>query len=101
MSEFIKVAKKGELEKGRGTIVEVQGTSLALFDIQGKICVIKNSCPHAEGPVGEGDLEEKVVTCPWHGWQFDVTTGESPASSDMKVETYPVKIEGEDILIQI
>lgn len=101
MSEFVKVAKKSELEEGRGTIVEIQGNSIALFEVNGQIYAIKNVCPHAEGPVGEGDLEEKVVTCPWHGWQFDVTTGANEMNPDTKVETYPVKVEGEDILVQL
>lgn len=101
MGSFVKVAKKGELEAGRGTIVEVEGTSVALFTIGGKVYAIKNVCPHATGPVGEGDLEGNVVTCPWHGWQFDVTTGENQMKPQIKVETYPVKIVGDDILIQI
>lgn len=101
MADFVKVAKKSQLEAGRGTIVEVEGNSIALFSIEGKIFAIKNVCPHATGPVGEGDLEGKVVTCPWHGWQFDVTSGANQMNPEIKVETYPVKIEGEDVLVQI
>jgi len=101
VGDFVKVAKTSELEQGRGTIVDIEGNSIALFVIEGNYYAIKNVCPHAEGPVGEGDLDEKVVTCPWHGWEFDVTSGVSQMSPDMKVQTYPTKVEGDDILVDI
>jgi len=101
VGEFVKVAKTSELEQGRGTIVDIEGNSIALFVIDGNYYAIKNVCPHAEGPVGEGDLDEKVVTCPWHGWAFDVTSGASQSNPDTKVDTYPVKVEGDDILVEI
>ena len=101
MAEKVKVATLSQVAEDRGTIVEVNGTAIALFNIKGKIYAIHNQCPHAEGPLGEGDLEEKVVTCPWHGWQFDVTTGSNEGDPELKVETYPVEIRGEDIFVEI
>ena len=101
MGQFQKVAKKSQLEPSRGTIVEVEGNSIALFDINGKVHAIKNVCPHATGPVGEGSLEGTVVTCPWHGWEFDVVSGASQMNPEIKVETYPVKVEGDDIFVEI
>lgn len=101
MAEKVKVATLSELEEDRGTIVEVNGKCLALFQIEGKVYAIDNACPHAEGPLGEGELEENCVICPWHGWQFDVTTGLSEDDSNLKVGTYPVECQGEDVFVEL
>lgn len=101
MAEKVKVAKVSELEEDRGTIVDANGMTLALFQIEGKIYAINNSCPHANGPLGEGDLEENVVMCPWHGWQFNVQTGENEEDPELKVQTYPVEVDGDDIYVEI
>lgn len=101
MGEFVKVTAKNEVVANQGKVVEVQGKQIALFNIDGKICAIENVCPHRGGPVGEGDLQGKVVTCPWHGWQFDVTTGVSPVNPAAKVRTYPCKVEGESVCVEV
>lgn len=56
-------------------VVSPDGEMIALFNVDGKIFALNNACPHEEGPLGEGELEGVIVTCPWHGWQFDVTSG--------------------------
>ncbi|MGH9448614.1 MAG: Rieske (2Fe-2S) protein, partial [Terriglobia bacterium] len=60
-----------------------------------------NTCLHQGGPLGEGDLSGKVVTCPWHGWEYDVSTGEKCGDSSMQVATYPVQVEGNDIKVEV
>ncbi len=101
MAEKVKVANISELEEDRGTIVEAKGLCIALFNIEGKIYAINNACPHAEGPLGEGDLEETKVICPWHGWEFDVITGAFEEDPDVKVDTYPVEVNGDEIFVEI
>jgi nitrite reductase/ring-hydroxylating ferredoxin subunit len=92
------VAKTGDLKPGEGKIAEVDGRSLAVFNVDGKFHCIENTCCHKGGPLGEGDLDGTTVTCPWHGWRYDVTTGRclspSPAAS---VPAFPVEVEGEDV----
>lgn len=101
MSQRITVAKTGDLPPGGAMQVEVEGAPVALFSVDSTIYAIGGSCTHKGAPLGEGELEGNVVTCPWHGSQFDVTTGQviaPPASSN--VPTYKVVVEGEDIQIE-
>lgn len=101
MPEFKKVAKRGDIPSDTGKQVEVDGREIALFNVGGKICAIKHVCPHQGGPLAEGGLDGNVVTCPWHGWQFDVTTGVCVFNDSIKQETFKVKEEGEDIFVEV
>jgi nitrite reductase (NADH) small subunit len=67
MAEYVKVAKASELEPNHGKLVEVQGKKIALFNVDGKLHAIDNTCTHRGGPLSEGELEGDEVTCPWHG----------------------------------
>lgn len=98
---YVKAASK--LGVAEGTICEAQvnGKTLALANVNGTFCATSNVCPHEGGPIGEGLLEGPVVTCPWHGWQFDVTSGKLVAEDRVGLETYPVKVEGDDILVDL
>ena len=101
MPEFVKVAKKSEIPSDTGKHVEVKGKEMALFKIGNKVCAIQHVCPHQGGPLAEGGIEGSVVTCPWHGWQFDVTTGECTFNPSVKQEVFTVKEEGDDIFVAI
>jgi nitrite reductase/ring-hydroxylating ferredoxin subunit len=99
--EFIKVASISELELGSCKTVEVQGKAIALFDVGGKIYALDNTCLHQGGPLGEGRLEGEVVTCPWHMWEFNVRTGEKVGEPSLRVATYPVQVDGDDIKVAL
>jgi nitrite reductase/ring-hydroxylating ferredoxin subunit len=101
MAEFVKVAKLSELEPGVAKAVEVSGKSIALFNVNGRIYATDNTCLHQGGPLGEGTLEGDIVTCPWHMWQYNVRTGENLEDSLLRLETYQVQIEGDDIKVAI
>ncbi len=101
MAAFVKVAKKNEIPSDTGKLVEVNGREVALFKAEGKICAIHATCPHQGGPLAEGGLEGKILTCPWHGWEFDVTTGVCAFNDKISVPSFKVKEEGEDILIEL
>jgi len=98
--DFITVAKFSDVKEGEGKIVEVNGKTIALFNVDGRIHAIENTCKHAGGPLGEGVCDGNVVTCPWHGWKYDVTTGVSPANPQIKVDKYDVEIDGEDVKVK-
>ena len=66
---------------------------------KGIISAIDGICPHQGGPLAEGLLEGTTVTCPWHGWQFDVCTGKTPLGPKIKQPVYEVKVEGQDVLV--
>jgi len=77
MAEFVKVAQVSDLQPGAGKVVMVKDRAIALFNVDGTFYAIDNICLHRGGPLGEGELEGCVVTCPWHGWQYDVKTEDS------------------------
>ncbi len=74
---------------------------ICLANVDGALSAIGNVCPHRQGPLGGGWIEEGKVLCPWHAWAFDVTTGVADAPETGRVEVYPVKVEGGDVLVQI
>ena len=79
----------------------VQDKSIALFNVGGVLYAIDNTCLHRGGPLGEGELSDTVVTCPWHGWQYDVKTGVCAANPSVQVKTYAVKADGADVMIAV
>ena len=101
MSEFVKVATVTDLKPGEGKVVIVGDRELALFNVAGQFHCIDNHCPHRDGPLGEGVLNGNVVTCPLHGWRFDVTTGQSPVIPSAKVEKLAVVIEANIVKVKI
>lgn len=101
MAEFVRVAATDDVKPGHGIVAEVNGKTLAVFNVDGTYHATDNDCVHRGGPLGEGDLEGRVVSCPWHGWQFDVTTGECVKNPSAKVTVYQVKVEGSDIKVML
>jgi nitrite reductase (NADH) small subunit len=78
-----------------GVFLEVAGRELAVFRLSKPpgVYVIENSCPHASGNLSAGQVQDGVVTCPWHGWKFRVCDGRSTQGSVARVESYPVEIK--------
>ncbi len=99
MPNFVRAASLSELPPGTCRAVEVNGRTLALFNVQGTIYCLDNTCLHRGGPLGEGTLEGEVVTCPWHMWQYNVRTGENLDDPSLKVASFPVVVEGDDIKV--
>ena len=102
MAGFVKVAKTDEIVPGQGKIIEVGGKKIALFNVEGSFYAIDDTCTHRGGPLSEGVLEGKQVTCPWHGARYDVTTGAvlSPPAPQ-GVARYDIRVEGSDIEVEI
>ena len=101
MGNFVKVADAASISEGAAVAVQVQDKSIAIFKMGGKLYAIDNLCRHRGGPLAEGSTDGNVVTCPWHGWQFDITNGAcltNPAAATTKYET---KVEGGDVLVDI
>ena len=101
MSDFVTAAKVSEINEGEGKVANVDGKDIAIFNVEGNFYAIDNTCKHAGGPLGEGICDGKVVTCPWHHWKYDVTTGISVVNPQIKVDTYEVKVEGEEIKVKV
>lgn len=101
MPEFVTIANTSDLKPGEGKVVAVNGKEIALFNVDGKFYAIDNTCMHQGGPLGEGQLVDDVVTCPWHAWQYDVKTGVNPENAQIKVSKYEVKVEGNEIKVKL
>lgn len=101
MARYVKVAKLDDLPPGSAREFQADGKLVALFNVSGTIHALDNTCVHRGGPLGQGVLEENVVTCPWHGWQYDVTTGAVVMNPAIKVKKFQVKVEGDDIQVDV
>ncbi len=98
---LVKVANKSDIPPGQGKIIVANGKEIAIFNVEGKFHAIADRCPHKEWSLGkDGVLEGNIVTCSGHGWMFDVETGKAVAMP-VSVQKYKVKVEGEDILVEV
>ncbi|HTV59701.1 MAG TPA: Rieske 2Fe-2S domain-containing protein [Verrucomicrobiae bacterium] len=96
---FVRAARVEEIPAGEIREVRVGEKAVALAHTSGGFCAISGECLHRGGPLGEGSLDGTVVTCPWHGWQFDVTTGKSCLNASEGVATYPTEIRGDEVFV--
>ncbi len=101
MSEFVKVATIEELAPGECRSVEVSGSRIALFNAAGKFYAMDDTCAHRGGPLGDGSLDGTIVTCPWHGWKCDVSTGACQAKPRIQLTCYEVRVNGDDVTIAL
>ncbi len=102
MGEMVKVARTSDLAPGNAMLVEVAGETVALFNLDGTYYAIGNTCTHRGGPLCEGEVEGTVVTCPWHGATYDITTGSVlTPPADQGVTSYKVQVDGDDIRIEV
>lgn len=97
----VKVATLDQVPEGSGTTVEVGGKSIALFNIKGEIYAIDNTCLHRGGSLGDGFVDKTMVTCPLHGWQYDVTTGQGVMPPSPGVKSYKVEVRDNEIYIEV
>jgi 3-phenylpropionate/trans-cinnamate dioxygenase ferredoxin component len=105
--EFVKALDINELPMGQMKIVTLQGKTIVLINDNGAYYALNNKCPHLGGSLGNGELKGTMITCPRHGSSYDVITGKNIGYAKLgfvkipvkDAETYPVKIDGNDILI--
>jgi 3-phenylpropionate/trans-cinnamate dioxygenase ferredoxin subunit len=101
MGQIAKISSKN-LPSGKGMCTEIEGKRIAVFNVNGKYYAMDEECPHAGGPLSEGDIDGNEVICPWHGAGFNLETGEvtnGPAKTG--VRTYAVHVEGDEIKIDV
>jgi nitrite reductase/ring-hydroxylating ferredoxin subunit len=98
---FVRAGKTADVPAGSIREFQVEGKAVALANIDGQFYAINGVCMHRGGPLGDGPLEGKVVTCPWHGWQYDVTTGKIGQNPSVGVESYPVEVRGDEIFVNV
>ena len=98
---FLLAAKIADIPAGVVHEFQVAGKPLALANVDGKFFAINNTCLHRGGPLGQGSLQGTIVTCPWHGWDYDVTTGKLLQNPSMGVACYPTEVRGEEIFVDV
>jgi nitrite reductase/ring-hydroxylating ferredoxin subunit len=101
MADFVEVAQLEQVAPGQSLFVYVGETGVALFNIDGKIYAINDTCVHQGSSLAQGRLSGKIVTCRAHGWKYDVTTGRLTLNPDSGVASYPVEIVGGKIMVAI
>ena len=98
---FVRAAKIAEVPAGAIHEFQVAGKAVAVANVAGKFYAISDVCVHRGGPLGQGELHETVVTCPWHGWQYDVTTGKVTQNPSMGVACYATEVRGDEVFVDI
>lgn len=102
MGEPVEVAKVADLAIGSGKVCDAGGgRSIALFRTEAGFFAIDNDCCHRGGPLGDGFVEGSIVTCPWHGWRFDFTSGQSPDNPAAKTATHRVTVVGDSVRVEL
>jgi len=96
-----RAAKVSEIPPGSIKELQVAGKPVALANIGGTFYAINNTCLHRGGPLGQGQLEGSVVTCPWHGWQFDVTTGKAVMDPTAGVGCFRTEVQGDEVFLEL
>jgi nitrite reductase/ring-hydroxylating ferredoxin subunit len=94
------VVRLADLARERRTLVEADGREIAVFQGEGGIYAVDNTCPHAGNPLIEGDVLGRTLECVYHGWRFDLETG-ACLRGDEPVRRYPVEVRGGEVWIRL
>lgn len=98
---FERVASLADLKPGAMIDVERDGRTVVVCNVDGEIHAMDGVCPHRQGPLGQGALHGRMVVCPWHAWEFDCVTGEHDYNPALKQAKFAVRLEGDDILVDL
>lgn len=98
---FITVGTVDEFVSGQGRMVTVDGRHIALFRLEQEFFALDNMCLHRGGPLCEGFIENDVVTCPWHGWSYEIRTGTMVQDPRVGVSRHDVRLEGERVFVRL
>lgn len=101
MSEFVTIAKVGDIPEGTGNTFHVGERLVAVFNRGGEYFAIDDLCPHMGASLGAGCMDEQgVVTCPWHAWHFSVADGTWCDNPRIKIDSFEVRVEGDEIQVR-
>lgn len=99
MAEPHKVAQLSQLAQTPRLAVKLDQTEVALFLVDGEVLATAGRCPHANGPLHKGEVCEAKVSCPWHGWTWNLKTGECDESDELTLQRYEVRVQGDDVYV--
>lgn len=101
MTDFVTVARVDELAPGTARQVTVNGRWIGLFNVDGVFHAVDNLCLHRGGPLADGALDGCIVTCPWHGWQYDVTSGTLVQDPSVAVSVHDARVVGDAVQVRL
>jgi nitrite reductase (NADH) small subunit len=101
MAPWIRLARVVDCPPGTAQELVAEGRIVALYNVEGTFHALDGVCPHQGGPLGKGELAGTIVTCPWHGWQFDVCTGQHQLNCQIVQPRFELRVEGEWILVDL
>jgi nitrite reductase (NADH) small subunit len=102
LAAFYKIGTAAEMPApGSAREFTVAGKIICVANVDGTLSAMDNICLHRGGPLGQGVVDEGKVICPWHGWMWDPKTGQAAHNPDARIPVFPVKQEGDDILVDI
>ncbi len=101
MAQWIRVARLDQCPVGGAIECVAADRMIALFNVEGTFLALDGVCPHQGGPLGKGKLCGSIVTCPWHGWQFDAHSGQHQLNERIVQPRLDVRVEGDWILVDL
>ncbi len=102
MGEWVKLCGRDELPReAEAKEFCVRGHTLCVAVLNGKPLALDNVCPHRGGPLAEGTIKHGKIVCPWHQWEFDLATGQATKAASVKAMAYPLRLHGDDVLVEI
>ena len=101
MANWVPIGPASGIPEGGCRVLEAGGHTIAIFNLGGALHAIDNTCAHRGGPLGEGFLQGTVVTCPWHYWSYDVTTGRGTMADQVSVRSFAIERRGEDLFVDL
>ena len=100
--DFVEVGTINDFTPGQGKMVTVNGRHVALFRLGDEFFAIDNLCLHKAGPLCEGQIDDMdVVTCPWHGWSYEIRTGTLVQDPRVGVSKHDVRVDGDRLAVRL
>ena len=102
MPDFVRLCSKADLpDDGEAKEIPIGEKVICVANVNGTVSAMDNVCLHRGGPLGQGVIADNKVVCPWHGWMWDPKTGASDQNPAMRIVVYPMKLEGDDVYVQV
>jgi nitrite reductase (NADH) small subunit len=101
-AKFVSVARVDDIPAGTIACVEADGEAISLVNLDGRFYALQKACQHLKGPTCEGRIErERYLTCPWHGWKYDVETGKNDFDLAIETPTFEVRVENGEVQVAL
>jgi len=102
MPDFVRLCSKADLpEDGEAKEIPLGDKVICVANVSGTISAMDNVCLHRGGPIGQGVIADNKVVCPWHGWMWDPKTGQAEHNPEARVAVHPIKLEGDEVYVQL